>query len=371
MRILQVSSARAFGGGERHVADLAQGLAARGHKVFAALVPGSPLAAALDALPPANILTLRLRNALDVVSAMRLARFARERRVEVVHAHVARDYPLAAYAARRAGARLVITRHVLFPLGRAHRFALAGAARVVAVSGPVARALAARRIFPPERIRVVPNAVRLERFETACDRLARERGERKGGEPLRVGLVGELSEVKGQDAFLRAAALVAPRFAGAVEFVAVGADTSRDGGRRARLEALVEELGLAGIARLTGRWEDTAEVLPTFDLFVSASRTEAFGLAMVEAMACGLPVVATATEGAREIVEHGRSGLIVPVGDHEALAEAILSLLTDDEARARLGARARASARERFGLMRMVAATERVYAEALGTDVEP
>ncbi|HEV3470880.1 MAG TPA: glycosyltransferase family 4 protein [Pyrinomonadaceae bacterium] len=370
MRILQVSSARALGGGERHVADLARGLAARGHELYAALAPGSPLRDELAALPPGNVLTLPLRNALDFASAVRLARLARGRRVDIVHAHVARDYTLAAFAARRSGARLVITRHVLFPLGRAHRFALAEVSRVIAVSGAVARSLAARRIFPPEKIRVVPNAVDVGRFEEA--REAFERARPAGGErrPLRVGLVGELSEVKGQDVFLRAAALVAPRFGGAVEFVVVGADTSRDGLRRARLEGLIAELKLGGRVRMSGRWEDTADVLPTFDLFVSASRSEAFGMAMVEAMAAGLPVVATATEGAREIVEHGETGLLVPVGDAPALAEAIASLIADDARRGRFGRRAREAARERFGLERMVAATERVYAEALGLSVE-
>jgi glycosyltransferase involved in cell wall biosynthesis len=188
--------------------------------------------------------------------------------------------------------------------------------------------------------------------------------------PLRVGLVGELSEVKGQDVFLRAAALVAPRFGGAVEFVVVGADTSRDGLRRARLEELIAELKLGEVVRMSGEWQDTADVLPTFDLFVSASRSEAFGMAMVEALACGVPVVATATEGAQEIVEHGETGLLVPVGDANALAEAVVSLLADDARRARFGERARESARARFGLERMVAATERVYAEALGLPTE-
>jgi len=367
VRILQVSSARAFGGGERHVADLARGLAARGHEVYAALAPGSPLRGELDALPPANVLTLPLRNALDLGSAVRLARFTREHRIDVVHAHVARDYTLAAFAARRAPrSRLVVTRHVLFPLGRVHRYALSRVARVVAVSHAVARALGAQGLFPAEKIRVVPNAVDLERFEAA--RAEFERGREVGTRArLRVGLVGELSEVKGQDVFLRAAALVLPRFGGAAEFVVVGADTSREGRHRARLEALAAELRLGDGVRLSGEWEDTADVLPSFDLFVSASRSEAFGIAMVEAMACGVPVVATATEGAREIVEHGVDGLLVPVGDAGALAEAITSLLADDARRKLFGARARESARARFGLASMIEATERVYAEALGT----
>ena len=134
MRILQVSSARAFGGGERHLADLARGLATRGHEVFAALAHDSPLRDELDALPPRNLHTMALRNALDIGSALKLARVALDEKVDVIHAHVARDYTLASLAARRAtGARLVITRHVLFPLSRLHRRALSNVSRVIAV----------------------------------------------------------------------------------------------------------------------------------------------------------------------------------------------------------------------------------------------
>ena len=89
-------------------------------------------------------------------------------------------------------------------------------------------------------------------------------------------------------------------------------------------------------------------------------------MAMAEAAACGVPVVATATEGAREIVADGLTGLIVPIGDVSAMAAAVASLLEDRPRRLELGARARESARARFGLERMIEETERVYAEALG-----
>jgi glycosyltransferase involved in cell wall biosynthesis len=88
---------------------------------------------------------------------------------------------------------------------------------------------------------------------------------------------------------------------------------------------------------------------------------------MAEAMASGVPVVATATEGAREIVEDGVTGTITPIGDPEAMAAAIVSLLRDDERRAAFGKQAAARARERFALDRMAQETERVYLEALGS----
>ncbi len=374
MRILQLSSARAFGGGERHLADLAHALAARGHEVYAALAHGSPLVERLSTLPTENLLTLPLRNALDIKSAVALARFIRERRVEIVHAHVARDYTLATFAARLAAReghapRLVLTRHVLFPLGRIHRLTFAQAARVVAVSEAVARTLRARRLVSVDKLRVVPNGVDVTRFDSALKDSDREEYRARMGlrrASLLVGTVGEISPVKGQTDFVRAAAIIKAGSETAVEFLIAGEDASRDGRNRAALERLIAELGLAKSVRLLGRRDDVPQILASLDVFVSASHSEAFGLALVEAMASGTAVVATDTEGAREIIgDDGAAGMLVERGNPQALASAVLSLLADERARASVSARARVLARERWSLERMVDETQRVYEEAL------
>src|SRR5919206_5259074 len=159
VRILQLSSARTRGGGERHFADLVGALTTRGHEVFVALAPSAPLRTELTRTPADKIITLPLRNALDLPSARALARFVRAHAIEIIHAHLGRDYPLAALAAARTGARLVITRHVPFRLSRVHKFVLARVARVIAVSGPVAAGLRAQKIFPADRITVIPNGI--------------------------------------------------------------------------------------------------------------------------------------------------------------------------------------------------------------------
>jgi glycosyltransferase involved in cell wall biosynthesis len=368
MRILQVSSAHAFGGGERHLADLAHGLAERGHELFFVLRDGAALRERLSGIPVSNIFTLPLRNSLDFNSTLKLSRFARSHRVEIIHAHVARDYWHAAYAARGdRGPRLVLTRHVLFPLSRlTHRYTLKDASRIIAVSEAVARSLRAQKIFDEGKLRVVENGVDVARF-------ARARAEFENGRdetsrvPLRVGIVGELSVVKGQEDFVRAAAVVAGELGDRVEFLIVGEDNARGGENRARVERLVSGLGLRERVRLMGRLkeDDLASLVASLDLFVSASRSEAFGMAMVEALACGVPVVANATEGAREIIEEGVTGLLVPVGDVDALAASILSLLEDVQRRRAFGANALSVAKNRFDVARMVEATERVYAEAI------
>src|SRR3954470_18877427 len=121
MRILQICSAREIGGGEKHLADLANGLAQRGHELFAALNAASPVRAMLSSLAADHILELPMRNSLNLATAMKLSRFVRTHDIDIVHAHVARDYPLAALATGRSQARLVLTRHVLFPLHRIHK----------------------------------------------------------------------------------------------------------------------------------------------------------------------------------------------------------------------------------------------------------
>ena len=361
VNILQISSASSFGGGERYVADLTNSLTDRGHTVYAALRPRSPLLRHLR-LPEQRVLILPLRNALDVQSAHELDRFVRRQRIEVVHAHMARDYSLASYAARRnRQTKFIATRHVLFELSRVHRHTLSRAARVIAVSQAVAKELRAQRIVDDGKIATVPNGIDVERFARACakfDRAQFLRGMELPVDCLLIGSVGELRTLKRHDDFIRAAARVAEKFPEA-HFVLAGVDTT--GEVRRDLEKLVGELGLNDRFRFLG-WVDEAEaLLCAMDLFVSASETESFGLAIVEAMAAGTAVVATRTEGAQEVIEDQRTGLLVPVGDVEAIAQSITALLGNPEKRRALGTRAREAANTRFSLQRMVDEIEKIY----------
>src|SRR5207247_6126995 len=118
----------------------------------------SPLVTELS-IPRHNILELPMRNSLNVSTAVRLARFVRKNQIEIVHAHVARDYPLAALATGRTKARLVLTRHVLFPLSRIHKLTLRRTSRVIAVSEDVAESLKSQRIFSAKKIVTIHNGI--------------------------------------------------------------------------------------------------------------------------------------------------------------------------------------------------------------------
>jgi len=357
MRILQICSAREIGGGERHLADLANALAQRGHQVFAALSPASPVRAGLRSLPSENIIELPMRNSLNLASAVKLSRFVREHQIEIVHAHLARDYPLAALATGRSQARLVLTRHVLFPLNRIHKLTLRRTSRVIAVSQAVAESLYASSIFAPEKLVTIHNGIDINKFARAGKDSTPDR-------KLRVGMVGHIAPIKGQEDFVRAAAIVqAAR--DDVEFIIAGEDKSHSRENRVALEKLISDLKMDQTVKLIGWVDDVANLLSTLDLFVSPASSEPFGLSIVEAMAAGVLVIANASEGAREIIEDRQTGRLVPVGDIEAMATAIVDLLDDRTERKRLADNALVSVHENFSLDRMIERTVEVYAAAL------
>jgi glycosyltransferase involved in cell wall biosynthesis len=280
---------------------------------------------------------------------------------------MARDYPLAAFAARgKPHAKLILTRHVLFPLKRFQSRVFSRASRVIAVSEAVARQLKAQQLLQPERISVVRNGVDVERLNEArrtSNRAALCRGWGFPENCLLVGTVGELNPLKGHDVFIQAAANVVASHPQA-RFLIVGGDSSSGNKTLNALKDLIAGLSLSDRIRMVGEVEDVAPFLAAMDVFVSASQTESFGLAMVEALASSVPVVATNTEGAQEIIKDAETGFLVPIGQSQTLAESINRLLADAALRERMGQLAYQDASERFRLEQMVEAIEQIYEES-------
>jgi glycosyltransferase involved in cell wall biosynthesis len=360
MRILQISSARVYGGGERHFVDLCRGLAARGHEVFVALRPTNEWQHRLDFLPPENILHVSIRNSFGVLSAIRIADYIRDKKIEVVHAHVARDYIPASIACSAAkDAKFVLTRHLSLPLKPFNKFALKNVAKAIGVSQPVAEGM--KRIFPASKVETIPNGIDVGRPEDGgAAGLGSEFRDFHGvphDAPL-VGTLGDLRELKGQRDFVLAAAEVTKRIPEA-RFVVAGRDNSSGGQFRRELRRLAAVLDLEERIVWLDWLDDTTAFYAAVDLFVSPSRSESFGLAILEAMARGCPVVATATDGAVTLLDEGR---LAPVEDPVGLAAKIVVLLSDREACRAEGELMRDRAAERYSLSKMLDAVERAYA---------
>src|SRR6185503_13910869 len=221
MKILQVCSASEMGGGEVHVADLVRGLSDRGHAVYLAVRPNSPLRGPLAGVI-ASWHEMPLRNSLDLQSARAITDLINQHNIDLVHAHIGRDYLVAALACRNARrAKLVLTRHHYLPLKRnaLYRWLLDEVSAVIAVSDSVRESVIERIQLPPDRVRTIPNWIDPERFRPIDRDAARGLFRLRGS--LVVACIGQVTQAKGQEEFVRAAGRVGQRRTD-VEFVIVG-----------------------------------------------------------------------------------------------------------------------------------------------------
>src|SRR4051812_4275437 len=353
MRILHVSSAVDLGGGEKHIIDLCRHLNDRGHEVYLALRPTNKWQSRVDYLSPDRILHVSIRNSFGVFSAKRIADFVKEHQIDIVHAHVARDYipaSIACIAARPA--KFVLTRHVMFPLKPFNRFALRNLSRAIGVSPGVGERL--QDIFPKNKVSVIPNGIEMtSRTDGKREDMRRSFREFHGisHDALLVGTVGQLIQLKGQRDLVLAAAEVIKEVPQAY-FVIVGQDNTVDKKFRRELKRL------AKVMEIDDRilWLDWSDDLPALfaelDLYVSPAHSESFGIATLEAMAAGLPVVATRTDGSRELLK--RNELLVPFGDPVKLGKRITEVLKSEEIRKALSEELRRRAHENYSLDKMV-----------------
>jgi glycosyltransferase involved in cell wall biosynthesis len=374
--ILSVA-APVFGGGQVYADRLAAGLAGRGHAVRMVCTGTPPRPGERGTSYPTTFVHHFRRHQLNALSVAfwlvpRLSAF------DVVHCHGAEGALVAAWPGRgvpivysehfgelpdfqrpspltirsRADAQQVWRRQFFRPT----RYVARRAERVVATSHFVASAAVAAYGLDPARVVVVPPGI--DRFASPP-----AGGEAAVGEPVSIGYVGRLDGFKGLDTLLHAYARVARDQRG-TRLVLIG-----DGPSAGHVRELVETLGLTSRVDLAGQLTraETGARMRQLDMLVLPSRVEALGMVILEAMALGVAVVASRVGGIPEIVEHGRNGLLVPVGDADQLASALLSLVQDPARRRQL---ARAGyewirADERFRWESAAAQHERVYGAAI------
>jgi glycosyltransferase involved in cell wall biosynthesis len=281
-------------------------------------------------------------------------------RADVIHVHSAKAGFLGrlASAARRAGRACVFTPHGWSFWAAAgaearlyvalERLAARWCHAIVTLSSAERAAGLDAGIGRPEQYRVIPNGVELERFELPRDPV-----------PGRILMIGRLAAPKRPDLALRALAQVRRKLPRA-ELHLVG-----DGPLQPRVERLRTELGLDRAVRFLGHRDDVPELLARAECVLLASDYEGCPLAVVEAMAAGVPVVATDAGGTGELVNSGRTGILTPRGDADALATGLEVLLTDPRRGQRLGTAGRRTAERDLSLSTMVERLVGLYDEAV------
>jgi len=308
----------------------------------------------------------------DLITLVRLFRLMRRERPDIVHTHTAKAGALGRVAARLAGVPVVVhTFHgsvfdgyfgpsVARFFQWIERILALGTDTIVAVSERVAADLAERKIAPRRKIEVVPLGLELGRFQDVRQR----RGElrRELGVPPRarlVGSVGRLVAIKDLGTLLRSMVQLSATQPDSILLV-VG-----DGPDRPALEMEAERLGLGSRARFLGFRDDLERIYADLDVAVNCSLNEGTPVALIEAMASGVPVLATAVGGTPDLLEEGRLGRLVPPGDPNALACALAETLSGGHDSAEKAALARRSVLQRFSLERLLGDLDRLYLRLL------
>ena len=360
MKILFMTETLHHGGSENQMTQVAVHLSARHQVTVGALrVRGKYL----DRLHSAGIPVVEFDPGGSLISLgalkkiWELRRFLRRERFDVVHTYDVYSNCIGVPAARLAGVRVFSSQRDLSNWSwytkrnrKILRWVQKLSRAVVANSEAVRQSMLDEDGFPSSKIRVIRNAVETGRLP----------GVKKHGAEIRKRIVTVANmhfESKGHACLIEAARKVCDHFPKAL-FVLVG-----EGALRTKFEKQVAELKLADNFSFLGARSDVPELLAGCDIGVLPSLAEGLPNAVLEALAAGLPVVASCVGGIPEIIEHGKNGLLVPPGDPDALAVAIMRLLGDERYAADLGVRGLETARNEFSFERLATQLEELYGD--------
>ena len=361
VRVLHlVPQLRVMGGMERVLVKVLNGL--NNERIVSAVCDFEPEHEALPC-PGLNrevrVHVIGRRRGNDPGLVWRLVRLLRGERPDIVHSHTWGTLCEGYTATRLAGhASFVHGEHGTMELRprniSVQRWVWSRADALLSVSSRLADRMAREVGIPRERVQVIRNGADLQKFGSISSAEAR-RGLGLDTRQFVFGTVGRLVPVKGHETLLTALAELRKQDTSALALIA------GEGPLRGNLEARANALGVAPAVRFMGDRRDIARVLAALDVFVLTSHSEGLPNTVLEAMAAGLPVVATDVGGVAELVNHDLTGLLVPPNDPIAMAQAVRTLAVDPERRLRFGDAGRTRAAAEFGLARMLADYERLY----------
>jgi glycosyltransferase involved in cell wall biosynthesis len=326
MRILQVNSADTLGGGETHVLELTEFLRSRGHQVTLAGRPGSAIHPDVE---------FPFRNSADIFSALKLRKFLKQTPFDIVHAHVARDYTVAAAAVWSLPVKLICTRHLLYPVRRNPLYR-----RVDGWIAPTAQMLKTVKSVRTRRTAIIPNWVDLKKYAYKPHAIHN---------PVTLGVLGQIAPHKGHED-----AIEALRQLGAGYRLIIGGKGKDDYVARLREQSRDLPVEFSGFV-------DFQEFFGQVDILLVPSWEEPFGIVLLESMAAGVPVISTSAGGPQEIIVQGESGILVPAKNPSALADAVRSLAGSESRVASIVKQARLRVETQFDIQNVIPKIEDFY----------
>ncbi len=305
----------------------------------------------------------RLRNPLNLCWCVgfvkRMLKILRQEQIGLIHCNSTSGIALlGSIAARIAGIPFVWHVRVITFGWLLDLFVGLLSTRIIAISEAVRNRFWWMRGSP--RLVIVHNGVDLQRFNPSVEGGSFRKEIGCGDKDLLVGTVGRFHPIKGYEYFIRSASVVVKKVPEA-KFLIVGLNYHENNRYLDSLRNLARDLGLEDKIIFTGSRDDVPEIMASLDLFVLSSTAEAFGRVVVEAMACGKPVIAFGGGGVLDIVEDGVTGLLAAPRDSDGLADRIVRVLEDRDAAAELGTKGRQRAEELFGIAAHAKKIEDLY----------
>ncbi len=366
MNVLILTTHANTGGITSYILTLGEGLVKAGHKVWVASSGGN----CVPRLEAAGVrhLTINIRTKSEVspklwLSFGPLKDLIRKEGIDIIHAQTRVTQVLGVFLSRATGVAMVTTCHGFFrPRWFRKMFPCWGAA-VIAISKPVARHLSVDFGVAQNQVHLIANGIDLDRFVMTNEQM--HRGARQktdmGDGPLigintpLIGVVARLSNVKGIDVLIRAMPLILKEIPSANLLIA------GQGPQEAALKKLTQDLKLTAHVHFKSTVNQTQDLLCAFDVFVMPSLMEGLGLSVMEAQACGIPVVASSIGGLVDLIEDGRSGYLVPVNDPAALANRVIEVLRNPRQSKVMAQQARLNIEQHFSAEMMLKQTLEIY----------
>lgn len=369
LRLLWLIDSLTLGGAEKLAASFARSFDRTGTELTVCCLKTIAGNAVEDELRRSgvDVVNLQIRNLRDLRGFARLIGLIREKRFDIVHAHLTYASSWGALASRWTGVPLVATLHVA-PVRSSRwsrewirqwlmcRLLRWWSYRTIAVSRAIANAYGDAGLLPPSKLAVIYNGV--ETSTPQDHQRGIVRWEQESEDRVVIAAVAVLREGKGIEILLRAMRQIVQDEPRSVLWI-IG-----DGERRATLQELAVQLGLAGRVRWFGYRRDVERILSGADLFVQPTLMDAFPTAVLEAMAAGKAVIASAVGGVPEIIGDGESGILVEPGDAEAIVRAVRRLLHSPQERERLAEAGRRVVGERFSVRQWITQLDELYHSA-------
>jgi len=359
MNVLFLTTHFNTGGITSYVMTLGSGLARDGHKVWVASAGGN----CVNSLEKEGVrhVAINIRTKSEIhpkvwLNFGHLRHLIRKEKIDVIHAQTRVAQVLGAALSRSTGVALITTCHGFFrPRWFRKTFPCWGTA-VIAISQPVARHLKEDFKVPDERIHLIVNGIDLERFALVTpERRQIMRQKIALGDGALIGIIARLSDVKGIDVLIKSMPFILKEIPTA-NLLIVG-----QGPQEAALKKLAEDLNLKGRVHFMNVTNEAPAFLCAFDVFVMPSLMEGLGLSVIEAQACGIPVVASKIGGLVELIQDTQSGFLVDVNDPATLADRILEILNNPDQAQMMAQKARQNVEQQFSAQVMVRKTLGVY----------